>query len=315
MPRWPLFAVFLISACFAAEPSGDIARIGLAAGTTRVERTAAAVEWFRVAAAGGKESLLNWDSLSDEERNDALASIAYSKEDPELRQKAIRRLARVSPSADKDGRALAALAGVAVMEGDGSMRDLARKALAARDDKRTANVLFAGLRLEDPMLQQNVVAAMKEIGGPRIFEVIVEHWKETWGPGPRDNVFIGQQRSYIADYDVSGSSYDPVVKTFMTGVVLDAKVVKVEADLYYVWIREVTGERRLPNDPVAWERWIAKESPRLVKEAEKLRDQAAKKTFADSLAVRFTAQPEPWMRFCQKGHFRETAQSLPARRT
>jgi hypothetical protein len=117
---------------------------------------------------------------------------------------------------------------------------------------------------------------MKDIGGPRIFEVIVEHWKEIWGASPRDHTFIGQQRSYIADYDVSGNSYDPVVKTFMTGVVLDAKVIKVEADLYYVWIRDVTGERNVAKDPAAWERWIAKENTRLAKEAEKLRDQAAK---------------------------------------
>ena len=266
----------LSGSTLAAEAPKDEVRIGLSAGTTSDERTAAAIDWFKVAVSGGRDSMVNWDSLSPEERNDALAKLAYSKADPSLREKAIRRLALISPSADKEGKAVAALAGVAVVEGDGTLRELARRALAARDDKRTANVLVAGLRLEDPILKSNVVATMKAIGGPRIFEVIVEHWKEIWGAGPRDSMFVGVQRSYIADYDISGNSYDPVIKTFMTGVVLDAKIVKVEGDLYYVWIREITGERDVAKDPVAWEHWILKNSPRLAKEAGQIRDAAVK---------------------------------------
>jgi hypothetical protein len=164
---------------------------------------------------------------------------------------------------------------VAVTEGDGGLRALARKALTALDDKRAPGLLVRALANKDALIQANAVEAMRAIGGPRIFEVIIEHWKEFWGASARDHVFIGTQRSYVADYEISGDSYDPVVKTFFTGVVLDAKVLSVERDVWYVWIRELTGERKLPNEPEAWQRWLKKNEPALAKQAAKNKAEAA----------------------------------------
>ena len=39
----------------------------------------------------------------------------------------------------------------------------------------------------------------------------------------RSHVMVAQQRSYIKDYDVSGAVYDPVIGSFLTGVVLEVK--------------------------------------------------------------------------------------------
>ncbi|HLX65118.1 MAG TPA: hypothetical protein VKX17_27865 [Planctomycetota bacterium] len=39
----------------------------------------------------------------------------------------------------------------------------------------------------------------------------------------RAHVMVAQQRSYIKDYDVSGAVYDPVIGSFLTGVVLEVK--------------------------------------------------------------------------------------------
>lgn len=39
----------------------------------------------------------------------------------------------------------------------------------------------------------------------------------------RAHVMVAQQRSYIADYDVSGAVFDPVIRSFLVGVVLDVK--------------------------------------------------------------------------------------------
>jgi hypothetical protein len=159
---------------------------------------------------------------------------------------------------------------VALAAGDGSIRDLGRKALAVRDDKRTPDILASALRSKDALIRGNVAAALKAIGGPRVFEVIIEHWKETWGAGPRTHAFFGTMRSYVADYDISGDSYDPVIRSFLTGTVIDAKVLRIESDVFYVTIREVTPfEVDLPNNIGAWERWLQKEKPRLVKDAEK----------------------------------------------
>ena len=35
------------------------------------------------------------------------------------------------------------------------------------------------------------------------------------------------------------------------------------------WIRELTGEKKLPNEPEAWQRWLKKNEPALAKQAEK----------------------------------------------
>ncbi len=39
----------------------------------------------------------------------------------------------------------------------------------------------------------------------------------------RSHIMVAQQRSYIKDYDVSGAVFDPVVSSFLTGVVLEVK--------------------------------------------------------------------------------------------
>lgn len=268
--RWNLIAfVVSLSACgFTAEEVAS-ARIGLSAQAEKRAELDANAAVYKAQVDGSAEAKKSWDELPADDRTRALAAVAWSKEDAKYREKAIRALARISPSSDADGTGLKALASVAVAEGDGALRALARTALTAEDDKRAPHLLAKALEVNDPLVKNNAVEALKGIGGPRVFEVIVEHWKETWGEGPRGYVFIGTQRSYIGDYNVSGSSYDPVVKSFMTGAVLDAKVVRVEADVYYVWIREVTGERKLANDPAAWQRWIKKNEAQLAKQAEK----------------------------------------------
>ncbi|MCK6470339.1 MAG: hypothetical protein L6R28_01220 [Planctomycetes bacterium] len=37
------------------------------------------------------------------------------------------------------------------------------------------------------------------------------------------HIMVAEQRSFIADYDVSGAVFDPVIRSFLTGVVLDVK--------------------------------------------------------------------------------------------
>jgi type II secretory pathway component GspD/PulD (secretin) len=39
----------------------------------------------------------------------------------------------------------------------------------------------------------------------------------------RSHIMVAQQRSYIKDYDVSGAVFDPVIGSFLTGVVLEVK--------------------------------------------------------------------------------------------
>jgi type II secretory pathway component GspD/PulD (secretin) len=46
-------------------------------------------------------------------------------------------------------------------------------------------------------------------------------------------MFIARQQSYVSDYEISGDTYDPVVRQFLAGVVLDVKPI-VSSDRRYV---------------------------------------------------------------------------------
>jgi type II secretory pathway component GspD/PulD (secretin) len=49
----------------------------------------------------------------------------------------------------------------------------------------------------------------------------------------RANMFVARQQSYVADYEISGDSYDPVIRQFLVGVVLDVRPI-VSSDRRYV---------------------------------------------------------------------------------
>ncbi|MCW8133708.1 MAG: hypothetical protein KIS92_25405 [Planctomycetota bacterium] len=51
----------------------------------------------------------------------------------------------------------------------------------------------------------------------------------------RAHMFVARQRTYIADYDISGDAYDPVIRQFLTGSVLDVRPT-VSSDRRYVTI-------------------------------------------------------------------------------
>jgi len=250
----------------------DEVQIGLSPEAAKRAERFEQLNVYRRAVAGDAAARAEWDARKPEPRHALLSELAVTKEGSAARQQALLDLARLSTSEDATGQGLVAIARVAVADGDGSMRDLARKALIVRNDDRTPKLLASVLRADDALMRANAVAAMKAIGGPRLFEVIIEHWKEVWGAGPRNHMVVGAQRSYVADYDISGDSYDPVVRRFITGVVLDTKVLKVESDVYYVTIREVTPfDVNLPNNPAAWQKWLRQERPKLVQDAAKKR--------------------------------------------
>jgi type II secretory pathway component GspD/PulD (secretin) len=46
-------------------------------------------------------------------------------------------------------------------------------------------------------------------------------------------MFVARQRSYVADYEISGDSYDPIIRQFMVGVILDVRPT-VSSDRRYV---------------------------------------------------------------------------------
>ena len=222
--------------------------------------------------AGVADAKKTWGAMTSEARTAFLADLARESEESLARTHAIRELATMSPGEDPKGAGLNALAYLSMTEKDGSLRALSRNGLAARNDDRAAGILVKGLESKSVLVRDNAAVAMNAMGGPKVFEVIIEHWKEFWGAGARANVFIGQQRSYVADYDINGDSYDPVVRTVMTGICLDVKSLKVEGDIYYKTIRELAPQDlkdlKLGANPAGWEKWLDRERTQLAIDGE-----------------------------------------------
>jgi hypothetical protein len=259
-----------------APAPGNPLQIKLKPDAARAKERAEQLGLYRRAVAGDADATQAWQALKPALRVSLLAEFAVSTGQSPARARCLRELAVLSPSEDPDGVALKALARVAVAEADGAQRELARNGLAARGDVRATHWLVHALRSDDLFARANAAETLKAIGGPKVYEVIIEHWRETWGASPRSHCFFGNVRSYVADYDISGDSYDPVVRSFLTGVCLDAKVLRVERDIYYITIREVAGgDANLPNRPDAWARWVKQERARLAKEAEEKQQAAA----------------------------------------
>jgi hypothetical protein len=255
-----------------AATDGDEISITTTPAAARVAERNERVDLYRQVCSGDADAKKKWNDMSSAQRTLSLAELAVKNEQTDSRKQAITELALMAPKDDPEKSSVVALARVAVAEKNVELRALARNGLIARQDECAPALLEAALHHPDADVHANTIAALRGIGGPRIFEVLIEHWKESAGPGPRDHIFSGQQRSYVKDYDVAGAVYAPVVSSFLTGVVLDCKMEHMEGDLYRYWIHEVApNDVKVSDTPEAWQKWLDKERPKLADEAKKKR--------------------------------------------
>jgi hypothetical protein len=274
----PISAALLAADKPAARANADMQEMQIALSPVAAKRAERRekIDLYRDVIKGDAKAKEKWQKLKPEQRVSAMAELAVSNDTSDARKRCIHDLAMLSPSEDPEGAGAVALARVAVADHDGGTRNVARNGLAFRNDSRVLAPLATALKHKDPLFRENAARALRGMGGGRVFEVIIEHWRETWGPGARAHCFFGQQRSYVADYDVSGDAYDPVVRSFFTGTVLDAKSLRVEGDIYYMTIREVAPEDvKLPNDPAAWKNWAEREKEKIAADAREKRARAS----------------------------------------
>jgi hypothetical protein len=259
----------------ADKPASDEFVIGLSPEAAKNSERTTKLDLYRRAVMGDLSAKEGIQALPAAQRTSLMAELAMTPDAKIPRADLIKKLGKMSRSDDPEGTGLVGLARVAVAEGDGSLRRMAQRALTARNDERTPKLLASALKHEDDLIRGNAREALRAFGGPRVFEIVIEHWKEVWGAGPRTHAFFGTQRSYVADYDISGDTYDPVIRTYFTGTVIDTKVLRVEADVYLVTIREIAGiAEGIGNAPPAWEKWLAENRSRLLTEAEKNRNRS-----------------------------------------
>lgn len=260
------------SAAIQAAADGEEFSITTSPAAAREKERNEQIDIYRQVCKGDDGAKKKWNDLSSGQRTLLLSQLAVKNEQSEPRKLAIQELATMSPKDDPDKSSVVALARVAVAEKDAGLRTIARNGLIARQDDCAPALLEAALHNSDAVIHSNTIAALRGIGGPRVFEVVIEHWRESAGPGPRDHIFSGQQRSYVKDYDVAGAVYAPIVSSFMTGVVLDCKMEHYEGDSYKYWIHEIAPEdAKVADNPAAWQKWLDKERPKLADEAKKKR--------------------------------------------
>jgi hypothetical protein len=213
---------------------------------------------FRRKSSGDVAAAREWEKLKAGDRVLALARVLSFSPLP-LRKKALAEIADLSREDDPEGEALPAVIEAAIQDPDADVRNQATQQMVRQADERIARLLIRNFRKRGPIEQRRVVDALKAMGGPKVLKVVIEHWRDMWGPGPRAHMFVARQQSYVADYEISGDSYDPVVRQFLVGVVLDVKSLLAYADIYLVKIlREMTG-RNHGNDLQAWRRWWKEE--------------------------------------------------------
>lgn len=249
----------------AAASQDQSVSIGLAPEESRLRAT----DLFRKAASGQEQAREEWRQLKPPLKVLALQRILAHAQAP-LRQSALQEIRNLSQEDDPGGKILPALVQASLRDTEEPVRQGAWQEVLRRNDARTPRLLARRLDASDPDERKRAVAGLKALGGPRVFEALVERWRETWGPGPRGYMLVAKQRSYIADYDISGDAYDPVIRQFLEGVVLDVKPLLAYADIYILKaLREVSGQD-FGTDRQAWERWLKEEKLRPAEKAARL---------------------------------------------
>ena len=158
-----------------------------------------------------------------------------------------------------------------VMDNDANVRAAAVAALTEIDHPETARPLGRALWSDHPQVATHAANALGEIGasGGRASGAAVE-WvlrrvKTSGGPGGRNNLFVGRQISYIADFDVEIAQLaqigDPIVGTIREGISLDTRVLNareefttIERRAFYSALRRATG-KDFGEDATAWIEW------------------------------------------------------------
>ena len=233
--------------------------------TQRETREAgAAGDLLRRSTTGDESAQRTWQALPERTRTWALARALESGQEA-LRRRALEELSREEHGTREAALAQTArlaLAKAAVQESNAALRAQAQQAWlvhAKSGGREAAEEMAQGLDVENPLVQKRAFEALKAAGGNGVLEVLITKITRRWGKFARGHILIAQQRSYVADYDVSGAVYDPVVRSFLTGVVLDTQILEVQVTQYIVEeLRRLGANHEVIRQPKEWENFVQK---------------------------------------------------------
>jgi general secretion pathway protein D len=105
--------------------------------------------------------------------------------------------------------------------------------ISALDANGSGNVIQGGLSGQITLLNNTQMNAFIKALAARENQTTLTAPRLTVYNTQRANMFVCTQQSYVAEYNIVGDMYEPVVKQFMVGVVLDVKPI-VSSDRHYV---------------------------------------------------------------------------------
>lgn len=152
---------------------------------------------------------------------------------------------------------------------DAGVREGAVAALNAIALPQTALYYVKPLECSVEAVRHNAIEVLGQLQGNRATEVLVQTMAAVYGGGPRVYIYIGDQISYIKDYDVevadTAAIADPEIGVVQSGAVLDVKVMRIiewitvrETQLIAQALEKRTGQA-FGADPQRWLAWWEKQ--------------------------------------------------------
>jgi hypothetical protein len=170
-------------------------------------------------------------------------------------------------------QSLRPLVRVSITDGSESVREAAVAAVAAYDLPGALAPYATALGSADPQVRHHAIQAIGGLGQAQGLQILIRHWEQRGGGSPRANIFLGQQLSYIRDFDVEVAQTafiaDPSVGVLQEGSVLEVQVgatdrffTTVERRLVQRSLRRLAGVDA-GSDVKAWVSWAARNGHRL----------------------------------------------------
>jgi len=174
---------------------------------------------------------------------------------------AVKTLART-----RDKTALPFLIRTSMFDAKEEVRNAAFRAIKGFGD---ADVFYPYARAvfsNEPLASIQGAKALAELGDMRGVDVLLRRVSIALGAAGRANIMVGQQNSYIQDFDVeiaqAAAIGDPIVQTIRDGVILDFKIlggygegwIVEQRGAYASALRDLTG-RDFGQDWKAWRRY------------------------------------------------------------
>jgi hypothetical protein len=184
---------------------------------------------------------------------------------------AVRRAGALALRASGDPAAVPVLARRAMVESDPKVLRTLAESLG--DPAGWAASYFADrLASGDRDTRARAAEVLGWTGEPRWLPLLVRRYQILWGCTNRGNFTLSNQLALVPDYDIQLAAGvaipDPKVAIIQDGVVLDAKVLKVEEEGWWVEraalhdaLVRLAGADAGPR-PEDWRRWLAANGPR-----------------------------------------------------